>query len=330
MKSQEVMIRIVGKLDLLYGNLINQEEVKKIIEEVLYDYEIGEKGNTLATIDNMDNMILIYLTTKRSEGLTLGTIKSYTRVLKKFADNIRKNVEDISTMDIRVYLINRAKTGIKNTTIANETNILRGFFNYLEDEEYVVRSPMRKIKSPKIEKRLRKGLTKEEFEMISKSAKTPRQNALLQLLYSTGCRLEEVEQMKKQDIDWERLRIRVIGKGDKERIVYFNDTCKDILRKYLMTRLDDCNAVFVTQNKPVKFLSRRSIQRELNRISKQSDLDISVYPHLIRHTFALHMLNKGMSLSSLQKILGHEQSSTTEIYAELIDSTVENEYRKYS
>lgn len=147
---------------------------------------------------------------------------------------------------------------------------------------------MRKIKNPKVDKRLRRALTKKEFQILKTGAKTLRQKALLQLLYATGCRLEEVEQMKKTDIDWEKRQIRVIGKGNKERIVYFDTICEDCLRKYFMSRLDRCDAVFVTQKKPVKFLGRRAIQREIKKITKQSDLNIN---ENIEHEYRKFMTN---------------------------------------
>lgn len=330
MKSQEATIRIVGKLDLLYPGMFDQAKIRQAVEEVLYEYDITIKETLPAVIDNMRDRILMYLATRKTEGLSDITLKSYGRTLIRFSGYMRKNVEDISAMDIRMYLANRAKENVKNTTLANDTDILRGFFKWLEDEEYILKSPMRKIKTVKVEKRLREALTKEEFEVLRTGAKTLRQKALLELLYSTGCRLEEVEQMKKKDIDWQRLQIRVVGKGNKERIVYINATAQVHLRKYLMSRLDDCDSVLVTERAPIKFMGRRAIQREINKIAKQSGLNINVYPHLIRHTFATHMLNSGMSLNILQQILGHDDPSTTLVYAKLDNVTVENEYRKYS
>lgn len=329
MKSQEAAIRITSKLGMIYPEM-DQALVRQAVERILYDYTVEDKETSIAVIDNMGDMILLYLATRKTEGLSDITLKDYGRTLGRFADTMRRNVEDITTMDIRMYLANRSKENIKTTTLAHDTDVLRGFFNWLEDEEYIDKSPMRKIKTPKVEKRLREALTKEEFETLRTGAKTLRQKALLELLYSTGCRLEEVEQMKKQHIDWQRLQIKVIGKGNKERVVYINATCQVHLRKYLMSRLDNCDAVFVTERKPIKFMGRRAIQREINKIAEQSGIDINVYPHLIRHTFATHMLNSGMSLNILQQILGHDDPSTTLVYAELDNVTVENEYRKYS
>lgn len=330
MKSQEAVIRIVGKLDMLYGDVFDQAVVRQAVEEILYDYTVEDKETSLAVMDNMPDRILLYLATRKTEGLANTTLESYGRTLGRFSNYMRKNVEDITSMDIRMYLANRAKENIKNTTLANDTDVLRGFFNWLEDEEYIQKSPMRKIKTPKVEKRLREALTKEEFETLRTGAKTLRQKALLELLYSTGCRLEEVEQMKKTDIDWQRLQIRVVGKGNKERVVYINATCQVHLRKYLMSRLDDCDSVLVTERRPIKFMGKRAIQREIKKIGEQSGLNKEVYPHLIRHTFATHKLNSGMSLNILQRILGHDDPSTTLVYAELDNVTVENEYRKYS
>ena len=330
MKSQEVTIKIISKLDLIYGDVFDQARVRQIIEEALYDYNVEDKETSLATMDNMGDMILMYLATRKTEGLSDTTLKGYARSLKRFSEHMRKNVEDITTMDIRVYLAHYSKTGVKNTTVGSHTDIIRGFFKFLEDEEYINKTPMRKIKSIKVEKRLREALTKEQFETLRTGAKTLRQKALLELLYSTGCRLEEVENMKKRDIDWQRLTIRVIGKGNKERIVYINATAQVHLKRYLMSRLDNDEAIFVTERAPIKFMGKRAIQKEINNINKQSGLGINVYPHLIRHSVATHLLNSGMSLEILQQILGHEDPSTTLIYAELDNVSVENEYRKYS
>lgn len=329
MKSQEAVIRIVSELGMLYPSM-DQALARQTVERILYDYDVTTKETLPAVIDNIGNMILLYLATRKTEGLSETTLKGYGRTLGRFSRYMRKNVEDITTMDIRMYLANRAKENLKNTTLANDTDILRGFFKFLEDEEYINKSPMRKIKTIKVEKRLREALTKEQFETLRTGAKTLRQKALLELLYATGCRLEEVEQMKKKDIDWQRLQIKVVGKGNKERTVYINATAQVHLRKYLMSRLDECDSVFVTERQPIKFMGRRAIQREIDKIAEQSGLEVNVYPHLIRHTTATHLLNSGMSLNILQQILGHDDPSTTLVYAELDNNTVENEYRKYS
>ena len=326
----EATIKILGKLDLMYGNLIDQEQVRQAIEEVLHEYDIAPKETLPAVNDDMGDKIFLYLATKKIDGLSENSLKSYGTHLRRFSNYMRKNVDAITAMDIRVYLAHYAQTGVKNSTIATETDILRGFFNWLENEEYIHKSPMRKVKTIKVESSMRKALTREELEVLRGGATTLRQKALLEFFYSTGCRLEEVENVKIDDIDWQTLSLKVIGKGSKERIVYINATAKVHLRKYLLSRLDDSPALFVTERKPYKAMSRRTIQREIDVIQEKSGLKKTVYPHLLRHTAATHWLNSGMDITSVQSILGHDNLDTTQIYAQVSRTTIEHEYRKYS
>ena len=189
---------------------------------------------------------------------------------------------------------------------------------------------MNKIKTIKVEKRIREALTKEEFEILRTGCKTLRQKALLEVLYATACRLDEVENMKITDIDWNRLQLRVIGKGNKERVVYLSAVAQVHLTKYLQSRKDNSNALFLTERTPHKNIEAGAIQREIKKIMKQSGLQKNVYPHIIRHTAATHLLNAGMNVTVLQEILGHESLDTTMIYGRISNSAVESEYRKCS
>jgi len=330
MLKNEIIIKIVGKLDLEYGELFNQGKVKSILEEILYDYEVKPKETSLVVVDNLKDKIVLYLASKKIDGLSNITLMSYGQHLKRFANYIRKNVEDITAMDIRMYLANYAKTGVKNSTLATESNILRGFFTWLENEEYIHKSPMRKIKSIKTEKRIRKALTQEELEILREGCKNIRQKALLEFLFSTGCRLSEVVNVNKDDVNWQSLSLKVIGKGNKERTVYINAKAKVYLKKYIMSRLDNSEALFVSERKPYNRLQNRAIQNEINKIAEQSKLNKNIYPHLLRHTAATHWLNSGMDITVVQEILGHEEASTTQIYAQISNIEVEHQYRKYS
>lgn len=329
-KTDEAIIRILDRLSNLYTDSFRVQETRSILETILNDYDITQKCTAVATLDNMPEKIFLYLASKKIDGLSSITLKNYARNLKRFARTIRKNVEDITANDIRVYLGHYAQTGVKDSTLATISDNLRGFFNWLEDEDYIQKSPMRKIKPMKVAKRMRDALTKEELEVLRQGAKTLRQKALLEFLYSTGCRLDEVANIKKTDIDWQGLKLRVIGKGDKERTVYINAKASVHIKKYLMSRLDDCPALFVTLRRPYRQVGHRAIEREIKEIMFQSGLQKNVFPHLLRHTAATHWLDSGMSLTIIQKILGHENPQTTMVYADLSTTEVEHAYRKYS
>ena len=329
-RTDEAIIKIVSGLESLYGDGVKLQKTRSMLELIFSNYNVTEKSTALTVLEDMPEKIFLYIASKKIDGLSDITLKNYTRHLQRFSNTIRKNVADITANDIRVYLARYAQTGVIDSTLAAESDIIRGFFQWIEDEEYILKSPMRKIKPMKVSKRMREALSKEEFEILRQGAETLRQKALLETLYSTGCRLEEVENINKNDIDWQRLQLKVLGKGNKERIVYLNATAQVHLRKYLKSRLDNYPALFVTERKPYGRIGKRAIQREIDSILNQSGLHKNVYPHLIRHSAATHWLNSGMDLTIIQKILGHDNPQTTMIYAQLASDEIEHAFRKFS
>lgn len=222
MKSNEIVIRICSGLQAEYGEIIEYLKVQSIIDEALSEYDIAGKPKALAVLDNMNEAISAYITTKQFEGLSENTLSGYSRLLRRFSNYFRKNVEDITTMNVRSFLAYYSKTAKKKSSVATASSYLKAFFRWLEDEGIIERSPMKTIKSIKVEKRLRDPLSKEEYEIFLDSAETAREKAIITFLYSTGVRVEEAVNASRSDIDWNNLKLRVIGKGDKERVVAIN------------------------------------------------------------------------------------------------------------
>ena len=330
MYENEIVINIVGSILLEYPDL-NQTLLRSIVEKSIYEYEITPKTREIAVISDMQDKIMLYLATKKLDGLSDKTLKGYATHLKRFANHVQKDVASVTTMDIRVFLADLHKyKKLQNSSLENEKSILKSFFTWLEDEEYITKSPARKIKPTKIESRLREALTMKELELLRLGAKTLRQKALLEFLYSTGCRLDEVAKVNINDIDWQGQRLNVIGKGNKERTVYLSAIAQVHIVKYLNSRNDNCEYLFATTREPIRGVGNRAIERELDKIKEQSDLNKNVFPHLLRHTAATHWLNSGMDLTVVQEILGHEQASTTQIYAQISNVEVEHQFRKYN
>lgn len=329
MKTEEIIIKIIGKLNLLYDDKINQQEIRLILEEVLYNYNIKPKEFALVPRNNMQDMMMLFLTSKKIEGASDVTIKNYGLNLSKLTYDIQKNVEDISTMDIRMHLANYAKTGVKNSTIATRTDILKSFFKWLKTEEYITKNPMEKIKTIKSNSPERIPLSYEEIEKLRIGCETLRERALLEFALASGCRISEISNINIEDIDWDSMEVKVLGKGNKWRTVYFNSIAKVHIKKYLRLRKDDCPALFATVRKPYKNMGVRAIQRLIKKIETQSNIGRSIYCHLFRHSSATNLLNRGADITTVKEVLGHQSLKTTEIYAKTSQANVKYEYRKY-
>jgi len=276
---------------------------------------------------DLKEKIELFIAGKQLEGLSKITLDGYKIHLRIFADQVKKKVEDITTADIRIYLSQYQHQKIN--TISAKLSVLKSLFGWLTAEDILPKDPTAKIKPPKKEKRLPKALSIEELEMLREGCKNTRQRALLETLYATGCRLSEVQSLDREDINHNMQSCRVIGKGNKERDVYFSFKAMFHLKKYLRARTDYEPALIVTERKPYRRLSKRGIQREIGIIAANAGLQKKISPHTLRHTFATLTLNNGADLVAVQELLGHENPAITQIYASISAERKREQHKKH-
>lgn len=291
------------------------------LDELLSNYKIETRDEEFTHDDNV-NYIDMFVSALKVENYSHLTLKNYQYELKSFSAFLNKPVLKASTADIRRYLA--ASEHLKQSTIVSKLDVLSSFFNWLVKEDELLRNPCIKIKRPRLPKKVREGLTVVELEQVRAACKDVRQRALIEVFYSTGCRLDELRKIDIEDIDWETSSVIVCGKGDKERKVFLSEKAKYYLKQYLEERNDDCPALFVSERKPIRRLTNEGIQYQIKQIKKTSNIDKPLHPHIMRHTFAQLSLNAGMELADLQALLGHEKADTTARYAQV------SEERKYS
>ena len=312
------LVSIIPSVDL--------QELRTKLSEVISKFDV-KRIESEEPHPDLQEKIQLFLSGKKLEGLSSITLSDYKLHLKRFSDEVKKRVDDVTTADIRVYLGQFSNQ--KTSTISTKLSVLKSFFGWLAEEELLLRDPTRRIKPPKKEKRLPKALSIEELEMLRESCETVRQRALVEVLYSTGCRLAELHNINKSDIDYSTQSCRVIGKGNKEREVYLSFKAIYHLKKYLLSRNDDDLALFVSERQPHGRLSMRGIQRDIKLIAQVAALQKNVSPHKLRHTFATLTLNNGADLVAVQELLGHENPATTQIYANITAERKREQHRKH-
>lgn len=305
---------------------INVEQVKGRLSGIVSKYQVKRVDLDEIHPDLTDN-IKLFINSKKLEGLSHVTLESYKLELKIFAKHIRKHTKDISSADIRVFL--GMFEHLKISSISKKLSVLKSFFGWLASEEIIQRDPTAKLKSPKNEKRIPKALTVEELEMLRESCQSYRQRAFIEILYATGCRLSEVHQLNRDQINMQSMSTNVIGKGNKEREVYLSFKALYHLKKYLNSREDECPALMITERKPYRRLSKRGIQREIKKIAEYAGLEKKVSPHVLRHTFATLTLNNGAELAAVQELLGHSSADTTLRYARITEERKREQHKKY-
>ena len=262
------------------------------------------------------------------------TVLNYEEDINFFLEFLSKNKTDILDVDysnIRDFYNYMEKFNYSKNTISRKISSIRSFYKYLARKEYVKYNPFTLTKGPKKDKLLPKFLYYNELEDLFNSCDLEniygvRDRLILEMLYATGMRVGELENIKIKDIDLYDNSIKVFGKGSKERIVYFGEYAREILDMYLKLREDSCPYLLINKNK--KRLTARGIRYILDKLILKTSLDIKISPHMLRHSFATHMLNEGCDLLSVQELLGHESLKATQVYTHVTNDRLKDIYLK--
>ena len=303
------------------------EKLQTVIQHVLFSYEVNQKEENQE--DEKIDFVNLFLSAKRVEGCSEKSIKYYYSTIQAMLDSMKKNVKEIETEDIRSYLTDyQCKNNSGKVTIDNIRRILSSFFSWLEDEDYILKSPIRRIHKVKTATNIKETYSDEALELMRDSCMEKRDLAMIDMLASTGMRIGEMVLLNRNDIDFNERECVVLGKGNKERIVYFDARTKIHLKDYLRHRTDNNPALFVSLRAPHKRMNIGGIEVRLRQIGK--NLGISkVHPHKFRRTLATMAIDKGMPIEQLQQLLGHKRIDTTLQYAMVKQSNVKIAHRKY-
>lgn len=312
---------------LPYLNNAQTEKLQEVLKRCLSDYDVVENERKKELSEQ--NLVELFLSAKRIEGCSEKSLKYYESTIIALLDAVGKGVKYIDTEEIRSYLTEyQARKQSSKVTIDNIRRILSSFFSWLEDEDYILKSPVRRIHKVKTGTSIKETYTDEALELMRDNCTELRDLAIIDMLASTGMRVGEMVLLNRGDIDFHERECVVFGKGDKERIVYFDARTKIHLQNYLNSRDDDNPALFVSLQKPYRRLQISGIEVRLRQYGKLLGIT-KVHPHKFRRTLATMAIDKGMPIEQLQQLLGHRRIDTTLQYAMVKQSNVKIAHRKY-
>lgn len=318
----EVLKQLEGKVD---------EKQLKTIERTLYrclkNKEIREKKVVLPKDNN--EALDFFIAAKKIEGCSIKSLNYYYTTLVKMLDKVNVIYFSITTEDIRTYLSDyKENSGVSKATIDNMRRIISSFFSWLENEDYIMKSPARRIRKVRVGKIVKEIYTEENIELMRQNCKNARDLAIIDMLYSTGMRVGELVRLNISDIDFENKECVVLGKGNKQRKVYFDAKTKIHLQQYLNSRKDTDPALFVSQLYPYNRLKISGVEIALRKIGEKLHIS-KVHPHKFRRTLATKAIDKGMPIEQVQHLLGHTKIDTTLGYAMVDDENVKISHKKF-
>lgn len=325
--KNELITDIVQQM-LPYLDNLQTKKLQQVLEHALFRYEIIEAVASSNDGDSV-NLVNIFIAAKRIEGCSEKTLKYYQTTIVAMIAAVNKSVRHIQTEDLRFYLTQyQKKNQSSRVTIDNIRRILSSFFSWLEDEDHILKSPVRRIHKVKTGTNIKETYNDEELEKMRDNCTELRDLAIIDMLASTGMRIGEMVLLNRIDINFAERECVVFGKGDKERLVYFDARTKLHLQNYLDSRIDNNPALFVTIRAPYKRIQIGGIEVRLRKIGKMLGIT-KMHPHKFGRTLATMAIDKGMPIEQLQQLLGHKRIDTTLQYAMVKQSNVKIAHKKY-
>lgn len=323
-----IRTQIMSKLICVYEAEI-VKSVLSIMDRVMVDYEITRKETAIVPYESsLTDAIKLYLLCRKAEGLADGSIENMSITLKRFAQMVNKPLTDITSNDVRGYLLHyQLNCKVTKATVEKHRERLNTFFKWCVIEERIVKNPLDRIPPTKVPMNNRHAISEEQLEHCRMACKTLRDKALLEVLYSTGARVSEIARLEKKDVNWMTGSMRVFGKNSEYYTVFLNAKAKVALEKYLNSRHDYNPHLFVTE-RGYRKISAAAIRNAVEDIGKRANLDVVLSPHILRHTMATMALRNGARLEVVQKMLNHKHPNTTQIYAEMCLDDVAMEHRR--
>lgn len=324
---------IINQIQTEMSGVLNnaqRQKLSEVLEHCFFNVDVIALGNENLNLSKSNqNLKEEFLSAKQVEGCSERSISYYSSTLDNLIKTLEKPFNQMETGDLRIYLSDyQKKNNASKQTIDNIRRILSSFFTWLEDEDYILKSPVRRIHKIKTMKQVKETYSDEALERLRDNCKTIRDLALIDMLASTGMRVGELVKLNIVDVDFVNRECVVLGKGSKERVVYFDARTKLHLQNYLNSRTDENEALFVSLLEPHNRLEIAGVEIMLRKLGRSLEIN-KVHPHKFRRTLATRAIDKGMPIEQVQKLLGHQKIDTTMEYAIVDQQNVKNSHKKY-
>lgn len=312
---------------------MSAEQIGRIcmaLDRAAMGYDVKLRETALAVVeDAVPALLKTYIVVKKTEGLADGSLQNYYQLIRLFFLWYRRAPEEVTANDIRMFLFEyQQMRKVSDRTLDKYREVICAFFHWAHAEEYISRDPGRAVKPIKCEIKERQALTQVELEYLRLACRTLRDKAMIEFMYSTGCRVSEMIAVRKSDVDFKGNTVHLIGKGKKHRTSFINAKCEVALGEYLKSRNDTSEYLFVSERAPHDRLKKCAVERVLRKLSDESQLGKRITPHILRHTTATQAVNNGMKIEEVSKLLGHASVATTMIYAKVSRDNVQTQHTK--